>query len=137
MDGYSKNRSAYSDCSGSVIVGALTGGPLTLKAVPVYANSPFTMFVQAVYATITTPQAGLTWTVQDSNGVLVCVIPTDSVTAKGAALGASPAGGFKFNLGARGVALTPGANLVLTLSGGGAAGLVSWDAYYRQLSTIY
>ncbi len=114
-DGYRRQRVVYQDVSGALLVTALT--PQTTLATVRKTN---TIYVQHVHIQVTTVQAGTSWTLQDSSGIVL--VASQPVTA---------VGGFDFDFGANGVPLTAGTSLVFVPSGLGAAGSVEWDAYMR------
>lgn len=135
-DGYRRNRTENMNVSGGYAVSLLTSGVVTLQAPPgdavrVLRNS---IFLQCVYATVTNALAGGVWSVQSTGDspTIYATIPTDAVIAKNVPnYGPVPAQSFKFDFGPVGIALPVGTSLTLSISGGGASGIVTWEAYAK------
>ncbi len=121
-DGYYKYRVKYGNNSGSLAVGALTGQTTLLTAGFKGQN---TIYVQRLHIHISSAQAGVTWSIQDTAGVLV----TGQVPASTAPT-PDPVGA-EYDFGPIGFKLTQGANLIFVPSGLGAVGDITWDAYQR------
>lgn len=115
-DPYRRYTSFYQDVSGSFRVLAADGGPDTLVTV---RNANYTLNLQKVHIEVTTTGA-FTWTFQDSAGTPVPLVPSISTAA---------IAHFDFDFGPKGIPLTLGKNLVLSISGAGAVGWVAWEGY--------
>lgn len=113
---YRRLRTFYQDVSGSFRVVAADAGPDTLVTV---RNANYTIYVQKIHIEVTTTGA-FTWTFQDSAGSPIPIVPSVSTAA---------IAHFDFDFGPNGVPLTLGKSLVLSISGAGAVGWVSWEAY--------
>ncbi len=119
-DGYLRKREFYGDESGGLMVTAFTAQTTVQKCPPSSA-----IHVQRGHFRVNNASGGVTWTLQDSAGVVVATVSAAAATV-------SPTGDFDF--GPAGVALTAGADLVFVPSAPGAVGAVSWEAY-PQLTT--
>src|SRR6266853_898856 len=121
---YSRNQRIYGNMSGALPVTALLSGTFTLTVVKVHRS----LMLQKVHFVVASPQAGATWQLIDSTGVPIT--PAVSVAA------ALPPPLADIDLGAEGYPLTEAASLQLVITGGGAIGAVTWEAYSKQTSTM-
>ena len=162
-DGYRKQRTIFGNYGGSLLVTSLTGQTTLVVAKPsqttpssqsgggasplgpyvsgatavsttntadgVITDGGYTIWVQRVHIHVTAGMMGTTWNIQDSTGASITgnVSTTPSPTADPIAA--------EYDFGPEGVALTAGANLVFVPSSGGAAGVITWDAYQKLSST--
>jgi hypothetical protein len=122
---YRRKRSFYQDVSGSLANTAFTTSPSTLVDQSKKPND--TIFVQKIHANITGP-ASDTWQVQDSTGINV----TDAFSAATA----GNIGGMGYDFGPEGIPLVQGASLILTLSGLGSSGYLTWEAYSKRVAVV-
>jgi hypothetical protein len=118
MDGYLRKREFYGDYSGSLPVTAFTGATTLVACKPGHA-----IHVQRISSPVSTAVGGATWTFKDSAGVVIANPSVATVTADPSAA--------TTDFGPDGVTLTAGADLVFTPSVGGAAGVVTWDAFQQ------
>lgn len=114
---YRRKRTFYQDISGSLFVAAAA----TTSTLVTDRNANNTLYIQKVHIEITTTGA-FTWTLQDSAGSPVPIIPAVSTAA---------VAHFDFDYGPEGVPCTVGKNLVLSISAAGAAGWVTWEGYQK------
>ena len=111
----------YENVSGSLA--GVGGADVTLKTA---RKAGFSIFLQRAHVQITAASAGKTWEIKDSTGVeLTGPFPTDTDGSH-----------YDMDFGPEGVQLTEGSNLVLDVSAAGATGVVTWEAYQRQTSTL-
>jgi len=111
----------YEDVSGNLT--GVGGADVTLKTA---RKAGFSIFLQRAHIQITGASAGKTWQLTDSAGVqLTGPFPTDTDGSH-----------YDPDFGPEGVQLTEGANLVFDVSAGGATGVISWEAYQKQTSTL-
>jgi hypothetical protein len=123
-DGYRRQRLWYGDYGGGLLVTALTSNTTLIAG-----KTNYIVYVQRVHIHVNSPQPGVTWTVQDSNGNLV----TGTVDATKQTI--DPAGA-EYDFGPAGIPLSAGAGLLFVPSASGAQGMVSWDAYQRQVPVM-
>jgi len=126
-DGYYKYRQQYGSDSGSLAVTAFTG-QTTLATAKFKGQN--TVYVQRLHIHVSSASAGVTWSIQDSAGVLVTGLIPASVAPT-----PDPAGA-EYDFGPVGFNLTKGASLVFVPSGLGAVGDITWDAYQRLDPTV-
>lgn len=118
-DGYLRFRQWFGNDSGSLTVSALTASPQTLLT----CKTNYTIYVQRIHVHLTGALSGATWTIEDTANTPVPgsgALPTDVAPAD-----------FNLDFGPIGYSLTPGTNLQLVMSTGGAAGIITWDAYMK------
>lgn len=144
-DGYRKQRNIFGNYGGSLQVTTLTGSATLVTPKP--ASTPlspkdasdggYTIWVQRIHIHISTPLAGATWSVQDSNGVsLTGAVSTAQTTTTVGQLQGIPSQDpiqAEYDFGPEGVALS--GSLQFVASSPGASGLVTWDAYQKITST--
>lgn len=116
-DGYRHYRRVYEDVSGAFNVVAATDDT-TLKSV----RTNHTIYLQKLHVEITAGSAGKTWTIKDSAGTPVLLVPS---------LDASTIAHYDFDFGPHGIPLTAAKDLLLDVSAAGAVGWVSWEAYQK------
>lgn len=117
MEPYNKLRTVYQNVSGQLNVLAATTTS-TLQT----GKANYTIYLQKVHVEVTAGSAAKTWTFQDSAGTPILLVPS---------LDASAIAHFDFDFGPRGIPLTEGKDLVLSISAAGAGGWVSWEAYSK------
>lgn len=117
-DGYTKQRVYYGDNSGGLLVTALIN---SLTLVP--ARAKHTIYVQRVKFVVTGILDPGTWEVQDSTGAPI----TGQIST------ASIPNGYEVDFGANGTPISPNADLLFVVSGGGALGSITWEAYQRLI----
>lgn len=115
---YRRLRTFYQDVSGSFNVLAVST-TTTLQT----GKTNDTIFLQKAHFEITTTSATKTWTLQDSAGSPIILIPP---------VDASAVAHFDFDFGPNGIPLTVGKDLVLAISAAGAGGWVTWEAYSKR-----
>lgn len=122
-DPYRRARTFHQSISGNLAVTSSTDDT-TLVTV---RNANTTIFIQQVYAYITT-DAAQSWSFEDSNGtaVKVCKVTTSP--------GVDTA--WRWDFGPRGVPLTEGKNFVLNVSATGLAGHIEWEGYAKLTSAV-
>lgn len=121
---YGDYRSFYQDVSNSLNITTATGNT-TLVTV---RNTAHTIFLQKVHVQITGASAGKTWQLTDSASTPVQLTGPFSADTDGSH--------FDMDFGPKGVPLTQGTNLLLDMSGTGAAGKVTWGAYSRLTAVV-
>lgn len=119
---YRRLRTFYQDASGSFNVLAAST-TTTLVTEPI--ND--TIYLQKAHFEIITTSAGKTWTLEDSAGTPIVLIPS---------IDASAVAHFDFDFGPNGIPLTQGKNLVLLISAAGAGGWVTWEAYSKRTAVV-
>src|SRR5580692_6963546 len=102
---YRRKRTFYQDVSGSTNVLVGTAGPVALATA---RNANNTIYLQKVHMEITTGSGAVTWTLQDTAGTPIPLVPSVSAAA---------VAHFDFDFGPEGVPCTVGTNLSLVLSG--------------------
>lgn len=121
---YSKNRQFYQDVSDDLTVTTATDNTTLVTA----RNAFHTIFLQKVHVAITGASAGKTWQLTDSAATPVQLTGPFATDTDGSH--------FDRDFGPNGIPLTEGANLVLDISGTGASGFVSWEAYTKLTSVV-
>lgn len=114
---YRRKRTFYQDQSGSLRV-ATTTNDTTLAT----TKTNHTTYLQKLHVEVTAGSMGVTWSFTDTAGSPVPLVP--NVDAAGIAH-------FDFDFGPEGIPLTEEEDLLLNVSGTGAAGWVSWEAYQK------
>ena len=109
------------------ISGALNVAAATTTTTLVTGKTSDTIFIQKLHFEITTGSAAKTWTIQDSNGTPVVIVPS---------VDASAVAHFDFDFGPEGVPLTEAKNLVLSISAAGAVGWVTWEGYSKRTAVV-
>lgn len=137
-DGYRKQRTIFGNYGGSLLVTPFIGSSTLVsprKADPL--GGPYQIYVQRVHVHISTA-AAVTWNVQDSNGNSLTgpISATSNTTTVGQATSIPTQDPIQaeYDFGPEGIALSPGASLNFVVSGTGAAGVITWDAYQRLQS---
>ncbi len=119
-DGYRYNRKFHGDNGGSLVVTPFTGQTTLLACGFKKQNC---IHLQRLHIHVSVALAGVTWSIQDSAGVLI----TGAVPASTAPTQDPIAAEYDF--GPVGLVLTQGADLVFVPSAPGASGDITWDAY--------
>lgn len=138
-DGYRKQRTIFGNYGGSLLVTPFVGSKtlVPLRGADKLGGA-YQIYVQRVHVHVSTPQAGVTWNVQDSNGnSLTGAISTAQTTTTVGDLQGVPTQdpiAAEFDFGPEGIALSPGSTLNFVASGTGASGVITWDAYQRLQS---
>lgn len=114
---YRRKRSFYQDVSGSLKVTSATDDS-TLQA----SKTSYTIYLQKIHVEVTAGSAAVTWTIKDSAGTPVLLVPS---------LDASAIVHYDFDFGPEGIPLTEAKDLLLDVSAAGAVGWVSWEAYLK------
>jgi len=122
-EGYLRRRQIFGNNAANKSVGTADAGPFTL----VTAKTNYTVFVQSIKVQLTTGSGAVTWTFQDSAG--------SPLVISGALSAANAPVSYELDFGADGIPLGAGKNLSLALSGAGAAGQVTVEAY-QKLSVV-
>lgn len=115
---YRRNRTFYQDVSGNLNVTAATDDT-TLVTAP----TNHTVFLQKLHIEVTAGSGAVTWTIKDSAGTPVLLVPVVSAAA---------IAHFDFDFGPDGVPCTEEKNLLLDVSATGAVGWVTWEGFKKR-----
>ena len=121
---YNDYRSFYQDVSDSLNIATGTSDT-TLVTV---RNASHTIFLQKVHVQVTGASAGVTWQLTDSASTPLQLTGPFATDTDGSH--------FDMDFGPEGRPLTEGTNLILDVSGTGAVGSVTWEAYSRITSAV-
>ena len=111
----------YQDVSGS---DADVGAASQILVTPRKAG--YAVFLQRANVHITVGAVGVTWKLKDSNGTELTG-PFDAATSGEA---------HTRDFGPAGVQLSDNGRLELVVSGAGATGAITWEAYQKQVATL-
>ena len=119
---YRRKRTFYQDVSGQFNILAATDDTI-LKAV---RNVQQTIYLQKLHIEVTAGSGSVTWTFTDTANTPINLIPSVS---------AASIAHFDFDFGPEGIPLTAGKGFKVDVSGTGAVGWVSWEAYQKLSAT--
>lgn len=117
---YFQFRRTYQNVSGNRRVLAADSATASLIVCPRVTTE--TIYLQKLHIEVTTSGA-FTWSFKDSAGTPIDIVPAVSTAA---------IAHFDFDFGAEGVPMTQGKDLQLVISGAGAVGWLTWEAYAKR-----